>query len=121
MGGDSCNPPLAHGVCGNGPSAAAGESPADRIPWGPLSVLYLGPHRGIQPGTARAWLRGGEKHSHRVAICGGKIREASRRRADGVLALNSPVLNSQRPQLADLAAKYRLPAMYGQPEYVESG
>ena len=50
-----------------------------------------------------------------------KFREASRRRADGVLALNSPVLNSQRPQLADLAAKYRLPAMSGQPEYVESG
>ena len=26
--------------------------------------ICLGPHRGIPPGSARAWLRGGEKHCH---------------------------------------------------------
>ena len=42
-------------------------------------------------------------------------------RADAVLVLQSPVFNRQRAQLADLAVKSRLPAMYAQPEYVESG
>ena len=35
--------------------------------------------------------------------------------------LGAPVLISQRKQIADLAVKNRLPAMYGQPEYVEEG
>ena len=33
-----------------------------------------GPHRGIPAGSARAWVRGREKHCHRVAICRGKTR-----------------------------------------------
>jgi putative ABC transport system substrate-binding protein len=32
-----------------------------------------------------------------------------------------PIIASQRAQIADLALKNRLPAMYGQPEYVEAG
>ena len=44
--------------------AAADESPPDRIPKCYLSVRYLGPHRGIPAGSARAWVRGGEKHCH---------------------------------------------------------
>ena len=35
--------------------------------------------------------------------------------------LPGPVLDSQRAQLADLAVKNRLPAIYHRPEYVEAG
>ncbi len=47
--------------------------------------------------------------------------EASKGRADAVLVVSSRVFFSQRKQVVDLAAKNRLPAVYGQPEYVESG
>jgi putative tryptophan/tyrosine transport system substrate-binding protein len=49
------------------------------------------------------------------------FRAASKGRADAVLVLPNPVLLSRRAQLADLAAKNRLPAVYGQPEYVDAG
>jgi ABC-type uncharacterized transport system substrate-binding protein len=49
------------------------------------------------------------------------FRTAGSGRADAVLVLQSPVFNPQRAQLADLAVKSRLPAVYAQPEYVESG
>jgi len=32
-----------------------------------------------------------------------------------------PILNSERAQIAELALKNRLPAVYGQPEYVDNG
>ncbi len=49
------------------------------------------------------------------------FRAASKERADAVLVLSSPVLFSQRRQVADLAVKSRLPTIYGRPEYVEDG
>ena len=49
------------------------------------------------------------------------FREASKGRADAVLVLGSPVLNSQRKQILDLVVKSRLPATYSRPEYVEEG
>jgi putative tryptophan/tyrosine transport system substrate-binding protein len=49
------------------------------------------------------------------------FRTAGSGRADAVLVLQSPVFNTRRAQLVDLAVKSRLPAMYAQPEYVESG
>ena len=49
------------------------------------------------------------------------FRAASQEHADAVLVLGSPVLNSQRKQIADLAVKNRLPAIYSAPEYVEDG
>ena len=49
------------------------------------------------------------------------FRDASKGRADGVLVLGGPVLNSYRMQITDLAAKNRLPAVYGQPEYTDAG
>ena len=49
------------------------------------------------------------------------FRGASKGRADGVLVLGGPVLNSYRIQITDLAAKNRLPAVYGQPEYTDAG
>jgi putative ABC transport system substrate-binding protein len=42
-------------------------------------------------------------------------------RADAALVLPSPFVYGERTQLVDLAAKNRLPAMYGSSEYVESG
>jgi putative tryptophan/tyrosine transport system substrate-binding protein len=47
--------------------------------------------------------------------------EASKGRADAVLALPSLVLNSRRKQIAELAIKSRLPAIYYAPEWVEDG
>ena len=49
------------------------------------------------------------------------FRAASKGRADAVLVLNSPVLNSHRTQVADLAVKNRLPAVYAQPEFMDAG
>jgi putative ABC transport system substrate-binding protein len=49
------------------------------------------------------------------------FRAASKGRADAVLVLSSPVFLSQRTQLAELAVKNRLPAIYGRLEYVEDG
>jgi len=49
------------------------------------------------------------------------FREASKGRADAVLVLQSAVLGPQRTQIADLAAKSRLPAIYFSAEWVEAG
>jgi putative ABC transport system substrate-binding protein len=49
------------------------------------------------------------------------FRAAGKGRADGVLVLTSAVLNSQRKQIVDLAAKNRLPATFSAPEFVEAG
>jgi len=49
------------------------------------------------------------------------LREANKGRADGVLLLQSAVLNSQRKQIADLAMKSRLPAIYYAPEFLDAG
>ncbi len=44
-----------------------------------------------------------------------------RQRAGGVLVLRDPLFNAQRTQIAALAAKSRLPAVYGNREYAEAG
>src|SRR5262245_29913574 len=49
------------------------------------------------------------------------FQAASKEHSEAILALTSAVLFSQRKQVADLAAKNRLPTVYGQPEYVEAG
>ncbi len=49
------------------------------------------------------------------------FRAASKGRADAVLVLANPFTISQRKQVADLAAKNRLPASYPQTEYTEAG
>jgi putative ABC transport system substrate-binding protein len=49
------------------------------------------------------------------------FRTASKGRADALLVLQSPVFNSQRAQIADLAQKSRLPAAYPRREFVEDG
>jgi ABC-type uncharacterized transport system substrate-binding protein len=49
------------------------------------------------------------------------FRAAGKRRADALIVLQSPVFNSQRAQIADLALKSRLPATYPRREFVEDG
>ena len=46
---------------------------------------------------------------------------ASKKRAEALLVMPSPVTNSQRKQIIALAAKSRLPAIYPRAEYVEDG
>lgn len=47
--------------------------------------------------------------------------QAAKGRADAVLLLQSPVLTPQRIQIADLALKSRLPAIYSFSDFVDSG
>src|SRR5262245_13051434 len=49
------------------------------------------------------------------------FRAAIKGRADGILVLTGPVINAQRNQIAELAVKSRLPAIYPFPEYVDAG
>ncbi len=49
------------------------------------------------------------------------FRAVVKGRADAILLLGNPVLNTHRKQIADLAGKHRLPASYARPEYVEAG
>ena len=49
------------------------------------------------------------------------FRKAGDGRADAVLVLPSPILESARTRVADLAAQHRLPAIYHAREYVEAG
>jgi putative ABC transport system substrate-binding protein len=49
------------------------------------------------------------------------FREASKRRAEAVLVLQSPIANSKRVQFVELATKNRLAAIYPLPEFVDAG
>ena len=49
------------------------------------------------------------------------FRAAAKGRADGVRTLTSPILSSQRAQLADLVVKNRIPAIYNDIQFVEAG
>ena len=49
------------------------------------------------------------------------FRAASKGRAEAVLRAGGPVVTSHRTQIAELAVKSRLPAIYNEPEYVEAG
>ena len=49
------------------------------------------------------------------------FRSAHNEHAQAVLVLTGPQLNSRRRQIADLAAKNRLPAIYERPEFIDEG
>jgi ABC-type uncharacterized transport system substrate-binding protein len=49
------------------------------------------------------------------------FQAVSKGRADGVLVLSGGIISAQRAQIADLAVKNRLPAIYHEPRYVEAG
>jgi putative ABC transport system substrate-binding protein len=50
-----------------------------------------------------------------------KVFRATSKSVDAILLLNNPVLLRQRTQIADLAAKSRLPAIYDASDFVEAG
>jgi putative ABC transport system substrate-binding protein len=50
-----------------------------------------------------------------------KVFRSTSKDVDAILLLNSPVLLRQRAQIADLAAKGRLPAIYDASDFVEAG
>ena len=52
---------------------------------------------------------------------GTAFEAATKSRAESVLALSSFIIISQRTQIAELATKNRLPAIYPWPEFVEDG
>jgi putative ABC transport system substrate-binding protein len=49
------------------------------------------------------------------------FQTAGKERADAVLVLSGSLLNSHRTQIAELAVKSRLPAIYFRSEFVEDG
>jgi len=49
------------------------------------------------------------------------FQATSKGRADAVLMLQSPIINSQRAHVVELAVKNRLPATYPSPEFVQDG
>ena len=49
------------------------------------------------------------------------FRAAGKGRADAAVMLSNGVLNPHRPQIAEFAVKYRLPAIYNAVEWVEAG
>jgi putative ABC transport system substrate-binding protein len=49
------------------------------------------------------------------------VAAAVRERADALVVLPDPLTQADRRRIADLATKYRLPAMYGFKEFVEAG
>jgi putative ABC transport system substrate-binding protein len=49
------------------------------------------------------------------------FKAAAKGRADAILVMNSPVFIAHRKEVADLAAKNRLPAIYYSTEFVEDG
>jgi putative ABC transport system substrate-binding protein len=49
------------------------------------------------------------------------FRAATKGRAEALLVMGGPVLFSHRTQIADLAAKNRLPAIYERTEFVDAG
>jgi putative ABC transport system substrate-binding protein len=49
------------------------------------------------------------------------FRGATKARAEALLGLGGPVLNSQRTLVVELAVKSRLPAVYWRSDFVEAG
>ena len=51
----------------------------------------------------------------------GGFRAATKAHAEALFVLGNPVLNAHRTEVADLALKSRLPAVYGQPDLMAAG
>jgi putative ABC transport system substrate-binding protein len=91
-----------------------------------------------QPGaqgerTAKDWLKGTEVAARALGVrlqlveargaadIDRAFSDMSRARADALTALGSPMHYNERRRIVDLAAKSRLPAVYGLREYVDAG
>jgi putative tryptophan/tyrosine transport system substrate-binding protein len=93
-------------------------------------VAVLGP--STRPGTAQA-LKEIEAVAESFAVkhlyldvrdpddIEAAFRVASKERAEAILVLQGPAINSKRSQIVELATKSRLPGMYYSTEFVENG
>ena len=84
------------------------------------------------PGSAQQWKEsqlparelGLQLHSMEVSSADkfeSAFKEATKARSAALAVTQSPLANSNQKQIADLAAKYRLPAIYPRGDFVESG
>src|SRR5262244_2255998 len=84
------------------------------------------------PGLAQQWKEsqlaarelGLQLHSMEVSSadkCEGAFKEATKAGSGALAVTRGPLAASNQKQIADLAAKNRLPAIYGRGDYVESG
>jgi putative tryptophan/tyrosine transport system substrate-binding protein len=74
------------------------------------------PAAGTRTGFATSFDRGNSANKFEAAF-----KEATRARSTALALLASPFFYSNQKQLADLATKNRLPAIYPQGEFVASG
>lgn len=90
----------------------------------PLAVLWEGSPQGWQTAEAAARVRGWKLFSQEVrgrADINAAFKAIVDARAGGVLVLASPPLFVNARQVTELAAKYRLPAVYELQRFVEVG
>jgi putative ABC transport system substrate-binding protein len=84
------------------------------------------------PGNVQQWKEGLhparelglQLHSMEVSSADkyeGAFKEATKARSAALAVTSSPLVSSSRKQIADLATKHRLPAIYPRADYVESG
>src|SRR6266545_3351953 len=84
------------------------------------------------PGNAQQWKEsqlparelGLQLHSMEVSSADkyeSAFKEAAKARSAALAVTSSPLVSSSRKQIADLATKHRLPAIYPRADYVESG
>jgi ABC-type uncharacterized transport system substrate-binding protein len=100
---------------------------ADVVPT--LSRIALLGHAGTDPTVTRAAATVADKlgltaqilEVSEVGDFEGAFRTARDTRAQALLVLPSPILNHHRRGLIELAARYRLPAIYEFKEYVQDG
>ena len=98
---------------------AAPKASRVAVLWDPATGPVLLRAAEAAAGVLRAQLQPLE--ARRPEDFDGAFRSAVRQRAGALLILTSPVFNSARRQIADLAAKHRLPAIMGFPGFAEDG
>jgi len=91
-----------------------------------VALLYRAESPGTTVSTADAAVRGLGLSGRSLKVAGvaeyeNAFRTAQRERAEAILVLPSPFFSAHRARLIELAAKYRLPAMYEFKEYVQDG
>ena len=89
--------------------------------WNPSSQTHArmlneaeGPARALTLRLERVPASGLDDYDHAFAAM-------TRARADALLVLGDPIFWYQRARIVELAAKHRLPGMFGQREFVETG
>jgi len=99
------------------------------IPGKPVIAVLMNPEtpftalavRDVRTAAEAAHIRLDVLEARTADEVSGKMLAASKAGTSGLLVLEDPLTFSIRRQIADLAAKLRLPAVYGYREFAESG